>query len=84
MITECAGILGAHPDPWTMREIVAAADARKEADWWHTASIQALIANIARRPHSPAASPYDFHPTAVKPKTEISIEELEKLLSGKG
>lgn len=80
---ECAGILGVHPDAWTLRELILARDARQTSTWWHTASLQALLANVNRQPHKPPYSPYDFHPYATKPKRELSIDELERLLAGK-
>lgn len=50
--------------------------------WWHTATIQALLANINRSPNKPAYSVYDFHPFATKPKKQISVDELERMLMG--
>jgi len=83
LVYECAGILGVFPDPWTLRELVLARDAKQSSDWWHTASVQALFANANKAPHKPAYSPYDFHPYATKPKKEISVEELQRILEGK-
>ena len=82
LVYECAGVLGVFPDPWTLRELLLAKDARQMANWWHTASIQSLVANANKPPHKPPYSPYDFHPFATKPKQEISVEELERLLKG--
>lgn len=59
-----------------------AKDSRQMADWWHTATVQALLANVNKAPHKPAYSPYDFHPFATKPKRQISVEELTQVLSG--
>jgi hypothetical protein len=83
LVYECAGIIGVTPDSWTLRELLLARDARETSEWWHTACLQSLLANVNRPPHKPAYSPYDFHPYATKPKREISIDELERLISGK-
>jgi len=69
------------PDSWTLRELMWARDARETSEWWHTACLQSLLANINRSPSKPAFSAYDFHPYATKPKQQISVEELEKLLT---
>jgi hypothetical protein len=83
-VYECAAIIGVHPDGWTLRELILGRDARLTAEWWHTASLQALLANVNKPPHKPAYSPYDFHPYATKPKKELSVAQLEQLLAGGG
>src|SRR5262245_35831254 len=59
-----AGILGIHPGEWTLRELMAAAEARSRHHWDIAASILALIANVNRDPkrrHTPF-SPAEFNP----------------------
>jgi hypothetical protein len=82
LVYECAGIIGVDPSNWTLRELIIARDGREWSDWWHTAAIQSLIANVNKSPTKPAYTVYDFHPYATKPKKQISVEELEKMLMG--
>lgn len=39
MIWEHAGILGLHPDPFTLRELVAMSNARRVENWEHTSRL---------------------------------------------
>lgn len=38
------------------------AEGKQNSDWWHTANLLAMTANINRAKGKPAAKPADFHP----------------------
>lgn len=60
---QLAGILGIDPGPFTLRELIAMAEARSQQAWAHTSSILALIANLHRDPkRTRAYKPGDFNP----------------------
>ena len=50
LILRLAGIAGVNPDPLTLRELAALADARGRFEWEQTASLMALIVNLMRDP----------------------------------
>ena len=57
------------------------AEAKQEADWWHTASVLSLIVNVNRDPKKGKPSkPSDFHPMHAKPTKDegLSFEELKR------
>lgn len=67
MIWSAAGIVGVHPDPYTLRQLCVMATAKQESDWNRTAAMMALEANINRDPNkTPPFKPEHFHPMAQK------------------
>jgi hypothetical protein len=58
-------------------------DARRSAEWDHTASLMALIANCHRDPKRSPIVPADFHPFAPKPQpVKVPLSFLRGLLFG--
>ena len=69
LILRLAGIAGVNPDPLTLRERAALADARGRFEWEQTASLMALIVNLMRDPKkNKAVKAEDFNPYTVKEK----------------
>ena len=69
LILRLAGIAGVNPDPLTLRELAALADARGRFEWEQTASLMALIVNLMRDPKkNKAVKAEDFNPYTVKEK----------------
>ena len=67
---ECAGVLGVQPDPYTLRELVAMAEARERSEWGRVSSLMALVANLLRDPHKGRPlRPADFNPYVEQEKT---------------
>jgi hypothetical protein len=61
---ELAGIIGVHPGPWSLRELLAAVQGRQRETWNHTSALLAQMAEIHRDPKK-RARPYDaaeIHP----------------------
>ncbi len=50
LIWQLAGIVGVHPGPLTLRELVWMAEAHRKEAWQHTSTIIATLANIHRDP----------------------------------
>ena len=66
---QLAGIAGVNPDPLTLRELAALADARGRFEWEQTASLMALIVNLMRDPKkNKPVKAEDFNPYTVKEK----------------
>lgn len=62
------------------------ADAKQEADWWRTAHVLCMMANVNRDPKkSKAFKPADFHPAAAKESgiriTRHNISVLKSLVT---
>ena len=69
LILRLAGIAGVNPDPLTLRELAALADARGRFEWEQTASLMALIVNLMRDPKkNKPVKAEDFNPYTVKEK----------------
>lgn len=66
MVWQCAGVLGVHPGPYTLRQLLAMSEARSRSDWRHTSHLMWLLANIHRNPKKPAISLSAFDPFAPK------------------
>lgn len=77
-------MIGVNPDEWTLRELVAAKDARIEQEWLRTAALQALVANVNKPKHVRAYDVYDFHPYLNRPERIPTAEELQLIFGGKG
>jgi hypothetical protein len=64
MIWQLAGILGVHPDPFTLRELYEMAQSRQKQDWQHTSNLMALFANLLTFNRSHTFKAADFDPFA--------------------
>ena len=73
MIYELAGVAGVNPDPFRLYELIAMAESRNKSDWWHTASIMCLLANINRGKGKRPFTPNDFFPFGKTKKNKISL-----------
>ena len=78
MIYELAGIVGLDPGPFTLRELVWMAEARRRDMWDHTAGLLALLYNINRDPkRSRAMRPEDFHPLRQQSRNRKGVEKVK-------
>ncbi|HAI13807.1 MAG TPA: hypothetical protein DCM28_19025 [Phycisphaerales bacterium] len=64
MIWQLAGILGLHPDPFTLRQLYEMAESRQKQDWQHTSNLMALLANLLTFNRSHTFKAADFDPFA--------------------
>jgi hypothetical protein len=82
---ELAGVVGVHPGPWSLRELLAAVKGRQRELWNHTSSLLAQLAEIHRDPKK-RPRPYDaaeIHPMRDRKKPvvkTISSEELKEII----
>lgn len=74
-------------DPYgdlTPRELAWMAEARADEEWWHTASLMALVHNIvSKKPKTPE----EFHPMHARAKKKKSFKEslaqMKEMLGGR-
>lgn len=59
-----------------------AKDFRVEQEWLHTASLQALIANVNKSKNAPHYDVYHFHPYLKRPPKVPTAGELKALFGG--
>jgi hypothetical protein len=81
---ELAGVIGVHPGPWSLRELLAAVKGRQRELWNHTSSLLAQLAEIHRDPKK-RSRPYDaaeIHPMSGRKKVvkTVSTDELREIL----
>ena len=77
---ELAGVVGVHPGPWSLRELLAAVKGRQRELWNHTSSLLAQLAEIHRDPKK-RPRPYDaaeIHPLRER-KSVVRIATNEEL-----
>lgn len=51
---------------------------RQMADWWHTANILALLANVNRTKRQRAFTPSDFHPLVERERRRTNGMRITK------
>lgn len=66
MVWQCAGTIGVHPGPYTLRQLLVMCEAKPRADWRRTSSLMWLLANIHRKPGSAVKPLSMFDPYAPK------------------
>jgi hypothetical protein len=71
MIWQLAGILGVHPDPFTLRELYEMAQSRQKHDWQHTSNLMALLANLLTFNRSHTFKAADFDPFAQSQSSSV-------------
>jgi hypothetical protein len=69
-----------NPDPLTLRELLAMAEAKSRDNWNHTSAILALIINVNRDPKKQrAVKPKELNPHERKPRTILRGKGLRVL-----
>ena len=71
MIWQLAGILGVHPDPFTLRQLYEMAQSRQKQDWLHTSNLMALLANLLTFNRSHTFKAADFDPFAQSQSSQV-------------
>ena len=71
MIWQLAGILGVHPDLFTLRELYEMAQSRQKQDWQHTSNLMALLANLLTFNRSHTFKAADFDPFAQSQSSQV-------------
>jgi hypothetical protein len=75
-----AGIAGVDPNPLTLRELIAMAEAKSRDNWNHTSSILALIINVNRNPKKQrAVKPNELNPHEQKVRAILRGKDLRIL-----
>lgn len=65
-------MLGVHPGPFTLRELLWMSEHRSKEAWSHTSALLALLANAHRDPkRSTSFSPADFNPHQTSRSSKI-------------
>jgi hypothetical protein len=69
-----------NPDPLTLRELLAMAEAKSRDNWNHTSAVLALIINVNRDPKKQrAVKPKELNPHEQKPRTILRGKGLRVL-----
>lgn len=63
---ELAGILGVHPGPFTLRDLVRMAQARQREEWGRLSHLLASVANVLAGPNDRRITPADCNPFLAK------------------
>ena len=71
MIWQLAGVLGVHPDPFTLRELYEMTQSRQKQDWQHTSNLMALLANLLTFNRSHTFKAADFDPFAQSQSSSV-------------
>ena len=71
MIWQLAGVLGVHPDPFTLRELYEMTQSRQKQDWQHTSNLMALLANLLTFNRSHTFKAADFDPFAQSQSSQV-------------
>ena len=81
MIWQLAGILGLHPDPFTLRQLYEMAESRQKQDWQHTSNLMALLANLLTFNRSHTFKAADFDPFAQSQTSSVIPLDTEDAMA---
>tara|TARA_R110000868_G_scaffold236491_1_gene490506 strand:+ start:172 stop:474 length:303 start_codon:yes stop_codon:yes gene_type:complete len=82
VIAIVAAQCGLDPGPFTLRQLVAARDAKRDADWWHTSLLCQVMASGLLPKRTGSWKITDFHPSKQTAKQAITKEELHTFKEG--
>ena len=81
MIWQLAGVLGVHPDPFTLRELYEMTQSRQKQDWQHTSNLMALLANLLTFNRSHTFKAADFDPFAQRQSSSVIPLDTEDAMA---
>jgi len=73
MIWEMAGIVGVHPNPFSMRQLAKMAEGKEREKWGHTAELLAVVANLMARKPIPS---WRFNPFRRRRRRQPPVEKM--------